>query len=94
MARFDRVKMHRPHRARPDRWMGRRDVVAVIGAPLVHHVEAYGRNRGADGVLQARWVGSDFEGLALEIRMGRSPLAYIHDASLDGWVDRVYLRPY
>jgi hypothetical protein len=84
----------RDRRAVPqDQWFGQADLVAILGEGLLGRLMDEGRARGPSQPMRARWVRQGFDGLALEVRAGDVPIAYLHDATRDGRVDRVYLRP-
>jgi hypothetical protein len=83
------------HRRPPrhDRWLDRSQLVDVVGEVVLRRVEGYGPRAGRRTEVRGRWVSGDFGGAALEIRVGSAPVAYLHDLSHDGRIDRVYLRP-
>jgi hypothetical protein len=78
---------------RQQRWLDRSQVVDVVGEAMLRRVEGYGPRGARRAEIRGRWVSGDFGGAALEILVGSVPVAYLHDLSLDGRVDRVYLRP-
>jgi len=86
----------RSHHRRPPRqehWPERSQVVDVVGKVILRRVEGYGPRGARPTEIRGRWVSGDIGGAVLEILMGSLPVAYLHDLSLDGSVDRVHLRP-
>jgi hypothetical protein len=91
--RWDDARFRDRRPARQGGWYGQADLVAILGEVLLGRLIDEGRGRGPAQPIQARWVQQGFDGLALEVRAGDVPIAYLHDATRDGRVDRVYLRP-
>jgi hypothetical protein len=79
---------------RHDRWLDRREMAHLLGRDVVVRLEAHSGRRGHRGALRGRWVQErGFDGFALQVVVGSTPVAYLHDLYRDGRVDRVYFRP-
>ena len=74
--------------------MGREELTEVTGGVAIRRIEElYGRRTRVDAGVRGRWVRGDFEGVALEVQMGRTPVAYLHDPYERGRVETVFLKP-
>ncbi len=80
---------------RQDRWMDHRELRGILGPEVMVRLETHSGPHGRRTELRGRWVrGGGSDGMVLEVMVGSTSLAYLQDLSLDGWVDRVYLRPW
>ena len=62
----------------------------ILGSVVLGRFDSYGRNYyGSSGSLNGRWL--DSRGSALQLYMGRVPLARLVDTNFDGRVDNVIL---
>ncbi len=96
--RWDDARFRHRQPVRYDQWLGQGDLVTIVGEVLLGRLIGDTRPRTRSTRTQAqpvraRWVQQGFDGHALEIRVGDAPIAYLHDATRDGRIDRVYLRP-
>ncbi len=93
MLSWDDARFRHRRPVRYDQWLGEGDLVSIIGDVVLRRVAGEGRARGHTEPARARWVQQGLDGFALEVRAGNTPIAYLHDSTRDGRVDRVYLRP-
>ncbi len=94
--RWDDARFRHRQPVRYDQWFGPDDLVSIVGEVLLGRLMGESAVRGSRRdaqPLRGRWVPQGFDGFALEIRAGDTPIAYLNDLTLDGRVDRVYLRP-
>lgn len=90
------ARFYRKRPIRHDVWLDRGALVEVVGERVLARLEVHdapGRRARSGGPVRARWMSGDGGGAVLEVHIGSTPVAYLHDVSLDGRVDRVYLRP-
>lgn len=90
---WDDARFRHRQPVRYDRWMGRRDLEGILGNGVLVRLDRHSRRSGDRAQLRARWVQGGFDGFVLEIVAGSTPLAYFHDVTRNGRVDRVYMRP-
>lgn len=91
--RWDDARFRHRQPVRYDQWLGQGDLASVVGDVVLQRLAGEGRTRGHSQPVRARWIQQGFDGVALEVRAGNTPIAYLHDSTRDGRVDRVYLRP-
>lgn len=92
--RWDDARFRHRQPVRYDRWLDHRELAHVVGNQVMVRLEAHSGQRGRRSQLQGRWIqGAGFDGFALQVVAGSTPVAVLHDLTRDGRVDRVYLRP-
>jgi hypothetical protein len=86
---------HFRHRGpvRYDRALDRRDLIALLGESVLGRIEGNQARDRRGTPIQGRWVRDGFDGYALELRSGSTPVLILQDATGDGRVDRAYRRP-